>query len=256
MIYFDCNGCGKCCEKTTPSITLEEFLRLYDKMPVVLLFEYSRVKKFSYSGFDFDINGHEYSIMGQILSIPTSTGCVNLNKDKQCDIYNERPSACALYPINPGIEVKRVEQSLIKEKESNNTYDLYYCEGWENSEKVIFKNGSLTNSNNVDLINKRVVEDKITSELLKNMFFELMKFDYVKNEFNDNNENGEILICTEDFLSFLHQERVIENNLHKKMLSYQKELFNKSLLNYKDGEDDQYFIDAKKIVEYNISQFE
>lgn len=256
MINFECNGCGNCCIKTTPSLTINEFLRLYQEMPSVVLFAFSLATgKKKTKGFEVtNKHGTKYRVIGQVISIPNKNGCNNLDKDYLCKIYKKRPTVCALYPISPGISIEGVKKGLETEKsrKQNDT-----CEGFKENSPVIFMNNALVNLNTVKLINERFEDNNKSDILLEAMFEKLMDFDYVSNEIN-NNKEGECLICTEDLLLFLKEKEIINNDEFKEIVKIQKLLFNKINLSFNDYimETDSFFDGIKSIIDYNLEQFE
>jgi Fe-S-cluster containining protein len=266
MINFECNGCGNCCVSTTPSMTINEFIRLYKNMPSVVLFEFSLVSETSKrKGFEiFNRHGIKYNVVGQTIAIPNRKGCNNLDKDYLCKIYEDRPSVCKLYPINPGITVNELKKSLEIEKfrgreKGGKVEDI--CEGFTENSPIIFMENKLVDSKTEDLMNSRFEDDKKSSVLLEKMFRKLMLFDYVSDEIN-NKEKGELLICTEDLLLFLKQEDKITDHQFDEILSVQKELFDEIYKSYEGIEDKilngntEFFNATKKIIEYNLEQFE
>ena len=261
MIKFECNGCGKCCKDTTPSLTLSEFLRLYKIMPSLVIFEFYKKNKLNNAnGFEFKNKFDEiFIILGQIIAIPTFDGCMSLTNENRCEIYEQRPSVCAMYPISAGVQVGKVGEYLQLTKASNSSLsDEGYCEGWENTDSVIFQDDALVNKFDIELINKRAIDDIETEELLKKLFIDLFKFEYVQEELN-NNEKGELLVCTEDFLLFLQQKNIIDEALFLSMHSTQKDLFYQAQLSYQDGCETKFNKvkrSMKEIVAYNSSTFE
>ena len=261
MIKFDCTGCGVCCIKTTPSLTLTEFLNLYQYMPCVVFFEFNKIDKNTINkGFKItNKDGVHYSILAQIITIPKLTGCHNLSKDNLCNIYQKRPAVCALYPINPGVTISNVGKHLEEEINRNKKYEQdQFCDGFDNTDNIIYREGKLINSDTEVLISKRLKEDKLSNTFLKKMFLELMNFDYISDEINHNQAKGEILGCTEDLLLFLKEENEITDDEFATILSTQKNLFNDlhlSFTHYQEGNDD-FFDSVKNIIDYNLSQFE
>jgi uncharacterized protein len=76
---FKCETCGECCIKYIVKLSKQDI---------------EKIKKLGYSEF-FERDEHISSFVLK----KNDNGCVFLDKDSSCKIYNDRPSVCKMYPF-------------------------------------------------------------------------------------------------------------------------------------------------------------
>lgn len=107
---FDCTACGKCCKtKGQVYMTPEEHAKAAD---LLSMSKQEFVQQYASHTLVDETNGDLWvRLLDQsITSTPTTSdhhGCIFLNEDNTCQIYEARPIQCSTYPFWPSILASR-----------------------------------------------------------------------------------------------------------------------------------------------------
>jgi Fe-S-cluster containining protein len=213
-IKFDCNGCGKCCEGNI-SLTYNEFLKHKSNFGFILSYSFQKVskefaKKNQKKYIIKKINNNDIIIVPEILTMTSNQPCINLDENKMCSIYLDRPKVCALYPVRLDTMLDGIETALIKERNNSliEKNSSVKCEGWENTNNLIFKGNSLTNTNDLNILKLRKKEEKNTNIILILYFEEILKEKRINHKINSQ-EKGVIITKIYPFSKFLEKNKLI-----------------------------------------------
>jgi Fe-S-cluster containining protein len=234
MIKFECNGCGKCCNSSI-TLTLNEYLEHLEHFPLIGIFEFEKTKNKLNPDMYFSkfIGGKEIYVKSQIITLSYTQKCLQLDSDNRCKIYNNRPKVCALYPVVIKNGINNIESGLISEKETSKADSAdESCEGWDEQEtdNIIFSNGSLTDNETIDIFKRRNNEDIDTINLMKEYFNEYISDEDVIEELSYD-EKGLIIIYAIDLINFLYKKGIITEIEVDDAIKKQKHVFEKTIHN-------------------------
>ena len=158
-VHFACNGCGKCCHGHHISLTLNEAVRwASDDGPLIVL-----VEAFLANGYGVsDVQRHHaqrrslqvrcggtHAYVAITFAVYNVGTCRYLSDSNCCEIYQDRPLVCRIYPIeiNPHIQLRREFKDCPPET-------------WDESGPVVYRDGRMVNDELAGLIEQSRQADR------------------------------------------------------------------------------------------------
>lgn len=229
MKYFECNSCGNCC-KNEISLTLDEMYKHIDNFPFIGTYTYTTIsdnEKFCEQKnplhFQSDAFNQKVVVCPEIISLTDGDKCLQLGDDNRCNIYESRPSVCALYPIRIDRTADDVQQGLRSEFESslieNNSLA---CEGWKYPNKKFIP--TKPNQIDINLLKSRTSADKITLLLMRDYFKTIDSTERFQSKVLQN-KKGTFIVYLSDFLNYLFEIDIISQNDLAQLVHAQKNVF-------------------------------
>ena len=183
MINFNCTSCGNCCKEENVALTIPEVLKYYKIFPLIGNVEiYYSTKEQLDSLYNPNVCSVRLNVNGKLMmaslfisTVPTPKGCIQLDKDNQCSMYDHKPHVCSMYPITLDHKVEDIQSRLHDEMNKQKSSQGDRCDGFDNASDVICVNGKLTNPDleaiflqraKEDLSTKGIVVDYLTNRLV------------------------------------------------------------------------------------------
>jgi len=229
MLTFNCNQCGKCCQKAIP-LTFNEFTDHAGELPALCRFEFTKLESTENLHNPLYIllshNDHYYAIRPEIVSIAGDRGCAQLDENNLCKIYENRPKACNLFPVDLSADLSTLNQKMLKK------YNVQIklkdqCEGFSGISDDCKSIENFQTSSNNNLLKTRKIENLITYDLLHDYFqYMYLSNSRIKKQL-ETKHLGNIVCYISDFLYYLYTQKIIPKDKFNHLCSQQKHCFHK-----------------------------